>query len=288
MNGICISFDTVPNIGFAHHFRMENYMQDMGNIKRKELYDNKGIERVYITAGSISAEIYGQKYTIEPGSIVVILRALPFRLYAKDGAVRTHCSVELRAEYTHSIISDPSEADKNTPYFLLPFITPPCRENEEIKKTLFSIVSAVGARGGKGSLADSGDALSMLSALDRLYRVRLYESAETASVTEYRIKSCIAERIHRPISLGEIAQCLGRTPNYLNSVFRKSAGISIHQYINREKVRIISELLLERKLSFKKACESVGIEDISYGYRMFKKHTGLTPSQFTEAQRHFQ
>ena len=288
MNGICISFDTVPNIGFAHHFRMENYMQDMGNIKRKELYDNKGIEIVYIKEGSIIAEIYGQKYTIEPGSIVVILRALPFRLYAKDGAVRTHCSVELRAEYTHSIISDPSEADKNTPYFLLPFITPPCRENEEIKKTLFSIVSAVGARGGKGSLADSGDALSMLSALDRLYRVRLYESAETASVTEYRIKSCIAERIHRPISLGEIAQCLGRTPNYLNSVFRKSAGISIHQYINREKVRIISELLLERKLSFKKACESVGIEDISYGYRMFKKHTGLTPSQFTEAQRHFQ
>ncbi len=27
-----------------------------------------------------------------------------------------------------------------------------------------------------------------------------------------------------------------KTPNHLNSVFKKSEGISIHQYINREKV----------------------------------------------------
>ena len=62
--------------------------------------------------------------------------------------------------------------------------------------------------------------------------------------------------------------------------------MGIHQYINKEKVRIISEIISERKLPFKKACESVGIEDVSYGYRMFKKHTGLTPSQFTDSQQY--
>ncbi len=285
MNGIRLGFEAVPTIGFAHHFRMENYMQDMTNIEKPELYDNKGIEIVYIKEGSIIAEVYGRKYTAEPGSIMIILRSLPFKLHAKDSAVRRHCTLELRAEYTHSIIYDTAEADKNTPHLLLPFINPPCRENEEIKKILFSIVSNVGAHGGKGSLADSADAMHILSMLDRIYRKSLYESS--ASVTEYRIKACIADRIHRPIPLSEIAEHLGRTPNYLNSVFKKSAGTGIHSYINREKVRIISELILERKLPFKKACESVGIEDISYGYRMFKKHTGLTPSQFTEAQRYF-
>ena len=68
MNGICLGFTSVPHIGFAHHFRMENYMQDMANIKKPELYDNKGIEIVYIKEGSIIAEVYGKKYTIEPGS----------------------------------------------------------------------------------------------------------------------------------------------------------------------------------------------------------------------------
>ena len=282
MNGICLGFEAVPTIGFAHHFRMENYMQDMTNIKKPELYDNKGIEIVYIKEGSIIAEIYGKKYTIEPGSIVIILRALPFRLYAKDSRVRTHCSLELRTGYTYSIIHESADADKNSPNFLLPFINPPCRENEEIKKILFSIVSNVGARGGRGTVCDSSDAMHILSRLDRMYRASLYESA--ASVTEYRIKAYIADRIHRAIPLCEIAEYLGKTPNYLNSVFKKSAGTGIHSYINSEKVRIISELILERKLPFKEACESVGIEDISYGYRMFKKHTGLTPSQFTESK----
>ena len=284
MNGICLGFTSVPHIGFAHHFRMENYMQDMANIKKPELYDNKGIEIVYIKEGSIIAEVYGKKYNIEPGSIVVILRALPFKLYAKDSAVRTHCSLELRTEYTHSIIYDTSLADKDSTDLLLPFINPPCRENEEIKKILFSIVSNVGARAGRATTADCADAMHILSRLDRIYRQKLYET--TASVTEYRIKAYIADRIHRPILLDEIAEHMARTPNYLNSVFKKSAGMGIHQYINKEKVRIISELILERKLPFKKACESVGIEDISYGYRMFKKHTGLTPSQYMESQKY--
>ena len=268
MNGICLGFTSVPHIGFAHHFRMENYMQDMANIKKPELYDNKGIEIVYIKEGSIIAEVYGKKYNIEPGSIVVILRALPFKLYAKDSAVRTHCSLELRTEYTHSIIYDTSLADKDSTDLLLPFINPPCRENEEIKKILFSIVSNVGARAGRATTADCADAMHILSRLDRIYRQKLYE------------------RIHRPIPLDEIAEHMARTPNYLNSVFKKSAGMGIHQYINKEKVRIISELILDRKLPFKKACESVGIEDISYGYRMFKKHTGLTPSQYMESQKY--
>lgn len=287
MNGICLDFERIPSIGFAHHFRMENYMQDMSHLKMPDVYDNKGIEIVYIKEGRIIAEIHGKKYSVEPGSIMVILRSLPMKLYAKDSAARTHCSLEIRTEYSHSIIQNPEEADKGTTKLLLPFINPPCRENEEIKKHLFSIVSNVGAGGGVATIADVGDAMHILSRLDRLYRARLYESSETASVIEYKIKAYVADRIHRPIPLQEIADHLGKTPNYLNSVFRRSAGMGIHSYINKEKVRIISELILERKLSFKKACESVGIEDISYGYRMFKKQTGLTPGQYTEAEKYF-
>ena len=284
MNGICLGFDAIPHIGFAHHFRMENYMQDMANIKKPDLYDNKGIEIVYIKEGSIIAEVYGKKYTAEPGSIMVLLRALPFKLYAKDSAVRTHCSLELRADYRHSIIQNGNDVDKNTSDLLLPFINPPCAENEKIKKILFSIVSDIGARGGRTIEADSGAALYILSMLDSLYRSNLYESS--SSVTEYKIKAYIADRIHRTIPVAEIAQYMGKTPNYLNSVFKKSSGMGIHQYINKEKVRIISQMILDRKLPFGKACESVGIDDVSYGYRMFKKHTGLTPSQFTDSQKY--
>lgn len=287
VDGIYLDFKDVPTIGFAHHFRMENYNQDMENIKQPDIYDNKGIEIVYIKEGRIIACLKGVKYPVEPGSIMVILRSLPIKLYAEDSSARTHCTLELRMEHSCTVIEDSTSVDKNTPTFLLPFINPPCRENEEIKKKLFSVVSGVGAKGGKGSLADVADAMSILSELDRIYRARLYESSAAASITEYRIKSYISEKIHGKIPLNDIADALGKTPNYLNSVFKESTGMGIHHYINQEKVRIISELILGKKLSFKRACESVGIEDISYGYRMFKKHTGLTPGEFVSAEKYF-
>ena len=136
-------------------------------------------------------------------------------------------------------------------------------------------------------MADSVNAMSILSELDSIYRENMYTSSDRASVTAYKIKAYIADRIQGNIPLEEIAEYLGKTPGYLNSVFHKSTGVSIHQYISKEKVRIISELILERKLSFKEACESMGIEDVSYGYRLFKKQTGLTPGQFASAKRHF-
>ena len=57
------------------------------------------------------------------------------------------------------------------------------------------------------------------------------------------------------------------TPNYLNSVFSQSSGISVHQYINREKMQLAANLMETQNLSFAEACENVGITDLSHGYR---------------------
>ena len=70
------------------------------------------------------------------------------------------------------------------------------------------------------------------------------------------------------------------TPNYINSVFKKRQGISIRQYINKEKVSLICELMHHRGVSFKIACENAGIFDVSYGYRLFKKSMGITTKEF--------
>ena len=281
MDGVYLEFGSIPKIGFAHHFRMENYKQNVGCHNRKSL------EIVYTKEGSIIAEMYDKTYNILPGSILVLLRNIPLRLYAPDSAARTHCSLELVVDFEHEILWENAASHSEFRGFLVPFINPPCQKNEELKKKLFAVVSDVSAKGGIGNMADSVNAMSILSELDSIYRENIYTSSDRASVTAYKIKAYIADRIQGNIPLEEIAEYLGKTPGYLNSVFHKSTGVSIHQYISKEKVRIISELILERKLSFKEACESMGIEDVSYGYRLFKKQTGLTPGQFASAKRHF-
>ena len=101
---------------------------------------------------------------------------------------------------------------------------------------------------------------------------------------EYKIKHFIANNISKELPLSKIAEAMGKTPNYLNSVFKDATGMGIHQYISRERVRTICELMQTQGIPFKKACECVSILDVSYGYRLFKKHTGVTPGAFLEGK----
>ena len=43
------------------------------------------------------------------------------------------------------------------------------------------------------------------------------------------------EPLNRNILLTELGEVLSKTPNYLNAVFKKVNGITIKQYINKEK-----------------------------------------------------
>jgi len=100
----------------------------------------------------------------------------------------------------------------------------------------------------------------------------------------YKIKKIITGSKGEDISLDLLSRKIGKTPNYLNYVFKEETGMTIHSYIIKEKVRIICELILSRSLSFKDACQAVGINDVSYGYRLFKKQTGLTPGAFSKGE----
>jgi methylphosphotriester-DNA--protein-cysteine methyltransferase len=41
----------------------------------------------------------------------------------------------------------------------------------------------------------------------------------------------------------------------------------------------------DRGLTFRDACENVSITDLSHGYRLFKRHMGVTPKQYISAER---
>ena len=278
MRGCYLKFNEIPQIGFAHHFSMTNYIQKYG-IKYN------GIEIVYIKSGGIAAELYGKNYDIEPGSVLVFDRSVPMKLVSKTGAVQTHCSVQIKiAEGILPIDSDTTFLKDGFAGILVPFITPPCQENEEIKKEIYSIISTIGNMGDAGRFSASLRAMGILSKLDGMYRQKLYSKNSRASILEYKIKHYVAENISKDLPLSKIAEVMGKTPNYLNSVFKGATGMGIHQYINKERVRTICEMMQTQGISFKKACECVSILDVSYGYRLFKKHTGVTPTAFLEGK----
>ncbi|MGN1077351.1 MAG: helix-turn-helix domain-containing protein [Candidatus Gallimonas sp.] len=69
----------------------------------------------------------------------------------------------------------------------------------------------------------------------------------------------------------------------LFSRFKQEHGMGITEYVNSLRIEM-SKKFLER-YSVSETAERVGIEDPNYFSRMFKKNTGLTPSQYARLAR---
>jgi AraC-like DNA-binding protein len=68
--------------------------------------------------------------------------------------------------------------------------------------------------------------------------------------------------------------------NYLSSLFSSVEGITIEQYIIRQKIERVKELLFYDELNLSEIANKLGYSSIAHLSTQFKKVTGQTPSQF--------
>lgn len=105
---------------------------------------------------------------------------------------------------------------------------------------------------------------------------------EDRSLTHSRLQQTI-EYIHtyldRDLSLVEIAQVINVSPTYFASLFKRSTGISPHQYVVQQRVERAKSLLLKTDLAIADIALQVGFSNQSHLTRHFKRLTGATPKQ---------
>ncbi|HDR4909503.1 TPA: AraC family transcriptional regulator [Bacillus cereus] len=138
--------------------------------------------------------------------------------------------------------------------------------------------------------------IQTIEKLDNMYSVnRLIEDALCTfadRVKEYKTKkysntitTClnyISQNIYQKISLRELAELLHVNSTYLSGLFKKEVGITLSQYIQREKIEEAKKLLTLTSYSLLDICLWLNFNDQSYFNRIFKKITTMTPKQYRE------
>lgn len=269
-----VSFNDVPKIGFAHHFYAENY-----NYTRQKLENS--LEIVYVKEGDMEITLGEDSVFAPEGSVFVLIRTLPFII--KTGKCHSHCTLELISDFSFEIVKTKEDIRRDFGGLVIPFVTLPGKISENVKKQLYSVVSDLSVSRELNEFSASSCAMGILETLHSKFKREHLGDMRTSSILCYKIKRYISDHLCESISLSDISEDMSKTSIYLNSVFKKETGTTIGQYINSEKIRLISELMQNRDLSFKNACESVGIADISYGYRLFKKQMGVTPGKYKDS-----
>ena len=78
----------------------------------------------------------------------------------------------------------------------------------------------------------------------------------------------------------KIAEAMHLNPDYLSYSFHKEFNTTLTAYINSKRMDQAKYLLMNTDLSIADIAEQVGIPNVSYFYRQFKKETGKTPQQY--------
>ena len=73
--------------------------------------------------------------------------------------------------------------------------------------------------------------------------------------------------------------------NYLSNLFSSVEGITLEQYIIRQKIEKVKELLFYDELTLSEIAHKLGYSSVAHLSGQFKKVTGLTPSELKKSRR---
>lgn len=93
-----------------------------------------------------------------------------------------------------------------------------------------------------------------------------------------RAVNFLNSNIHRQPSLPEVARFCGISEAGLKRLFDKYAGIGVHKYLLKLKIKTAAQLLQGGE-TVSRTADVLGFNSQSYFSRAFKRETGMSPSQ---------
>lgn len=125
--------------------------------------------------------------------------------------------------------------------------------------------------------------------IDSMMRQAEYEFAERVAEIHKnqqknelieRAKNYIYQNLHSEIVIGEIGQKIGVNSSYLSNLFHRVEGMTIQQYIRKEKIRLAENMLRYSDYEIREIAGYLSFCSQSYFGNIFRQQTGMTPAKY--------
>lgn len=93
----------------------------------------------------------------------------------------------------------------------------------------------------------------------------------------------VQKHYHEKISLEEIAKKYGYSLSYISRIFKNEVGMTFQEYVQSIRIQESYRLLINTSKKVLDIAMSVGYSDVRFFYDIFKKQTGMTPTQYRKA-----
>lgn len=115
---------------------------------------------------------------------------------------------------------------------------------------------------------------------------------KTASIRGYslviqKVVNYINLNLEKNLSLKHLGEECAVNASYLSALFKKELDMNIIEYINQQRIHRAVTLLEANNMQIQDVAVECGIYDVNYFRKVFKKHMGMTPTEYVKQIKKF-
>lgn len=225
---------------------------------------------LFIRSGKGRLIVNGQERPLLPGMLILLLSGTAHRFEVDPG-------VTMHVDWCHFHVGFDNRDIYRT--LGLPLVVRTDRV-EEIKGIFDKLTTELARNGLTSRLRIKAALLELISCyLDEvpMHTEKIDPSQDLQKIDT--ILQYIDDHLADNITVEDLARLVYLHPNYFIVFFKSMMGHSPIQYVNHRRMELAKSLLLMQECSVSDIAAQVGMQ-IYYFSRMFKAHTGLTPSRY--------
>jgi len=275
--------DASPFVRFAFRFSLK---------PRKELFTALDNRLMYFHSGCGYININGKNYRFEPNTLIIWQAGHLYKFLPDDEILNvtsinfdyTYERENIRSFFDPIVINNPKSVNsyniikvdfEDAPELSEPLVIP---DANKFESKLAEIVSL------QYSFMPFSDqkktALFYGCIIDILCHNRQDGEAKKINQTLNTILLYISYHYKNDVSNETLANLVGYHPYYLNKLFNKNTGQTLHQYLISYRLEIAEQMLKTTDISVSTIAEECGFSSIISFETNFKKKNGITPSEF--------
>ena len=273
-----VCYDDNPH--YRLHYTVEEHPQ---NSTPPHLHYDTSLVLTYFIKGTGNIRVEGQLYPIEAGDLI-LLNPNEIHLCTVD-----NCSHERLALYISDSILDSFHCEEHT-FFNVFYKRASGTHNVipanvvhalKIDEQLMKILRLNQEYSVENSVLAICAIIELLSMLNRASETDTSNNI-TAPVSNKQITAIIkylSENYDKKISIDALAKQFHFSKHYLCRMFKEYTGTTIGEYCTFKKLMAFNQLICQGQ-SLEGACYQVGFQNYSNFFRLYKKHMGITPSEY--------
>ncbi|MCO4852187.1 bacillibactin transport transcriptional regulator Btr [Bacillus vallismortis] len=117
-----------------------------------------------------------------------------------------------------------------------------------------------------------------------LFTASLSDQTDTHSAIE-KTKQYIETHADTKITLAQLSQMAGISAKHYSETFKKRTGQSVTEFITKTRITRAKRLMARSNCKLKEIAHQTGYQDEFYFSRIFKKHTGCSPTSYMKKRR---